>query len=156
MADKVDSATLDLIFREAREVPESQMRTAEALDSKTIQVFAAASVVIGLAATGGIQGHASIPVLIAAVVAYLAAVVGAFASLRVRSFRTNASPQTLWEDHWEDDAEALKLALVDDLAGSYEENDKCLREKARGFKVALAMTGVESALVAVALIVSLV
>lgn len=147
--------TLDFIFEQSREVPDTQMRTAEALDAKTVQVFAAATVVIGLAAAGGIRGHASVGWLVAAAVAYLVALVAAITALDVRDFRTNTSPTELWEKHWQDGVHEIKHALVSDLAEGYRVNDSLLNNKAKGFKVALIATGVESALVAVALIVSL-
>lgn len=151
----VDPQTLDFIFSQAKDVPESQMRTAEAIDAKVVQIFAAGTVVIGLAAAGGIRGHASVGWLIAAAAAYLVALTGTLVALQSRSWRTNASPTTLWNDHWQDDLDELKWALVEDLADGYKENDDKLRAKMRAFKVVLSATGLESMLVAVALIISL-
>jgi hypothetical protein len=158
--------TLDLIFELSRRAPDDQLRASDAVDSKTFQAFAAASVLIGLAAIHGPS------VLVGAAthepkhdrleIAFLAGAVGAFVLLAVvairalwsRPYRVGIGPNQLWQDFWSETPQTIKRALIDDIASGYLENDEHLKSKHRSLRLVLIMLLIEASAIGAALIVS--
>jgi hypothetical protein len=158
--------TLDLIFELSKRAPEEQLRASDAVDSKTFQAFAAASVLIGLAAIHGPS------VLVGAAthepkhdrleVAFLATAVGAFVLLAVvairalwsRTYFVGIGPNQLWNVFWPDTPQTIKHAFVDDIASGYLENNKHLKSKHRSLRFVLIMLLIEASAIGAALIVS--
>ncbi len=152
---EINPESLDLILELTKGGPESQLRDVDALDAKTVQVFAAASIVIGLATLAGERGGTASTVLLllslgSFVVAVGAAAVGVF----VRDFRKSYQADYLWGHFWDRPAQELKHSVVADIAAAYTHNRTVIETKARATQVAVMMTGLETLLVGLALVVA--
>src|SRR5947207_12433777 len=80
--------TLAFIFEQVRDAPASQLRGVDALDSKMVQAFAAAGVIVGLAAAGADKRDALTGALVSVgVAAFVIVASGAVYSLGTRGFR---------------------------------------------------------------------
>ncbi len=155
MSKEVRPDTLDFIYEHVRDAPAEQKRSQESLDSKMVQIFGAASIVIGLAGVtsrGLNAGDTVNALLVGAVLAYVVAAVMALLGLRTRKFRRTFHADELWRYYWRDEPTKIKHALVDDISKSYVHNREILRDKARMVSLGLAAAGVEVVLVALALI----
>ena len=145
--------TVDFLYEAGKGGLDLQIHTADALDSKTVQAFAAASVVVGLAAVSG-SGR-NLTLLATAVLAYTVVSVATAIGLWTRELRVPASPTQLWRRYWADSVPSIKHALVADLAAGYQKNNEHLRSKAKCLRWCLAGVAVESLAVGLALLVSL-
>src|SRR5688572_16037741 len=98
----VNPQVLDFLYEITKDTPQGQLEAARALDTKLVQVFGPASVVMGLTqllgATGGAIGTG---LLIAALVLYLAVVVTCMAGLWARDFRVSWHADALWRRYWQ-------------------------------------------------------
>jgi hypothetical protein len=163
--EQLEPETLDLIFELSRTAPDGQLRASDAVDSKIFQAFAAASVLIGLAAIhepsvvgktvhGAKHDNLETAFLALAVAAFLLLAVIAIRALWSRSYRVGMSAAQLWHRYWPDTPETIKHAYVDDIASGYLENEKHLRSKHKALRVVLITLVVEAAAIGAALIVS--
>jgi hypothetical protein len=150
-------ATVELIYEQCRDGTTRQMASVDAIDAKAIQVFAAASVVLGLgtftsgdldALTGFLYGLA--------IVLYLLVACATFQIIRARQFRVVDGADRWWRSHRLVEPTYLREQLLDDLASSFAENRLLLDEKGRPLNCLLIATAIESALVATAVIASVV
>ena len=150
---KLKPETLDLLFELAREAPDGQLRASDAVDSKTFQAFAASSVLIGLAALGGVR-HSDLATAFVsvAVAAFLVASVAASWALWSRRYRLSMGPRQLWDAYWSDDPSVIKHAFIDDVASGYVENEKHIADKHKAFRYVLIALIVEAAAIGAALI----
>jgi hypothetical protein len=147
--------TLDLLLDLGRAAPDAQLRAADALDAKLVQVFAAGTVLIGLPAIRGAPHHAASATLFAiAVCAFLVLAFYSIRALWTRRFRVLIAPDQLWYRFWDEPPEAIKHAVVADLASAYTENNAQLLRKRRELGRALVAVGVEAAAIGVALVVA--
>ena len=147
---QIKPETLDFLFDFITPLSERQLQSADALDSKAVQVFSAASVVIGLLALAGetIAGG----FLVAAALLYLVVAVSTFYAIKVRRFRVTRHGDDLWQHHWHRDVPAIKHSLVSDAADAYAENRGVLGDKRVAVSTALAATGLETLAVVAALV----
>jgi len=147
--------TLDFLFAYMHGQAARQIERADQLDAKGTQLFAAASVVVGLA---GLAAAGSAPVvtgaLIAVIAFYIATGVTAYFMLRVRSWRVSGHADVLWEQHWMDTPNEIKHAIVEDAAASVKENRDPLASKARWLKAMQVLLSLEVACVGIAAILS--
>jgi hypothetical protein len=147
--------TLDLLFELARKAPDEQIRASDAVDSKIFQAFAAASVLIGLAAVGGVKhGKVTTAFVSLAVVAFIVVAVAAIWALWSRSYRVGMTPPQLWKKYWDSDALDIKHAYVVDIADGAPANESKLNGKHRALRVTLLALLVEAAAIGAALVVS--
>ena len=153
--DETNSESLDLILELTKGGPESQLRDVDALDAKTVQVFAAASIVIGLATLVGDRGGtASTVLLLLALGSFVVSVGAAAVGVFVRDFRKSYQADYLWGHFWDRPAQELKHSVVADIAAAYTHNKTVIETKARAAQVAVIMTGLEALLVGLALVVA--
>jgi hypothetical protein len=147
--------TLDLLFELSKQAPEEQLRASDAVDSKIFQAFAAASVLVGLAAVSGVK-HSNVTAAFvsAAVLAFLVVAASAIWALWTRRYRVTIGPQQLWDRYWSDTPDVIKHAFVADVASGYVENEANIREKHKALAVTLLALLMEAAAIGVALIVS--
>jgi hypothetical protein len=131
-----------------------QFAAMASLDSKMVQVFVAASLVIGLAAAG-LHGarHATLGLLIASLVAYVTVVCSAAVALWVRDYSTIPDPDLLLESA-QDSIDELMTALAAPMADAYRSNRKLMRWKTWPVRIALVSAGVEAGCIGVALILT--
>lgn len=149
---EVRPEVVEFIFEQGRTATERQLRDLDSLDAKATQLFSAATVIVGLA---GFSGQANAGVLIAAVVVYLFAAASSLYALWLVKVRVTDSPQQLLERYWKEPLPETKYAMVTDMAAGFSENELSLGRKRRGVIWALALTGVETALVGAAVIATL-
>ena len=117
--------TLDFIYKHTKDVAERQGEDAKALDAKSVHIFTAAAVVIGLAGVSLRSGDSPNSVVIALSIALGAFVLTAFFTgwqLWPKSFRTSRQADVLWSEYWSDDADTVRQALVDDMSSGYTQN----------------------------------
>ena|SRR2546428_2258957 len=148
---------LDFILNFTKDAPDRQLRDMNDLDTKVVQTFGAASVVIGLAGLSSVQATAKpivIGLLADAVFSYVVV-----AGLAIwHQFAKHVNPgryaATLWENFWDSPVQDIKHGLVDAISKAYKHNIEVLKGKALTSKLALLTTGVEVSLVAAALVIS--
>jgi hypothetical protein len=141
---------VDFIFDQGRTATDRQLRDLDSLDAKATHIFSAATVIVGLA---GFSGQADAAVLTAAVVIYVLVSGAALYALWLVKFRVTDSPEQLLLRYWTEPLSETKYAMVSDMAAGFTENEQALGRKRRG--VLVALTGLETALVGVAVILAL-
>ena len=151
---KLNPETLDFILAYTKDAPEQQLQDAKFLDDKMVKIFAAGSVVIGLA---GISTKVSGDwilggLLMCGLLAYAVLAITALRHLKVRDFRGSFHADRLWPEYWMEKPESIKHALVDDIAEAYGHNKELLGNKGRTVDVALVATAVEVAMVGAAIV----
>lgn len=152
---KIQPDTLDFLFEYTRDAPAKQLLAADRLDGKIVQVFAAASVLLGLAAVrGGHRTAAVTALLVVAVVAYLGVVIASVCAVGVRQYKANNHADELWRRFWRDDVRDIKHALVASTSAAYEDNRTTLGRKGFAVQVAILATGVEAMAIGVAMLIS--
>jgi hypothetical protein len=121
-----------------------------------VNIFSAASVVIGLA---GFSGSNSAPrdaaatvLLIMGVLAYAATAYIAFEHLQPRRWHRSLNVDEWWRLLWYRTEEEARHSILSDLAQNYALNKPLLESKARTIRLALVTTSVEVVLVGLALI----
>jgi hypothetical protein len=88
--------TLDFILDYTKDTPRRQDEVSHMIDTKALQLFGAASIVLGLAAAGPLREGAAAWLFGAALVVYVAAAVAAFSVLRTRDFRVVDDADNIW------------------------------------------------------------
>jgi hypothetical protein len=148
-----DADTVDFIYQHTRGALDGHVGQARALDAKTAQVFAAATVVIGLA---GATHDANAPggLLIAALVFYGLTLLGSVAGLWPATLRGSDYGGTLWPEHHDQPPSEIKHAIVADIAEASSHNEDKIKLKAWLLTAVLVTTGVEAILVGIALTVA--
>ena len=150
--------TLEVIYNHVKEAPEAQQADAKDLDTKMVQIFQAASVVIGLAGFAGgnlIAAGTSVSiVLIAALLSYVLLIILVFLRLAPKKFQRNLQGDALWTYYWNRKPEEVHHALLDKISKAYPHNRGILKRKALYLRIAIVVTGVEVVLVGAALILS--
>lgn len=144
--------TLDFILEYTKAAPGRQGETSQAIDTKALQVFAAASVVLGLAAAGPLRHGVAAWLLGAALVVYAIAAGAAFSVLRTRDFRVVDDGDRIWTRYYDAELEDVKHALVDDITSACAENAVLLGSKGKALKWLVAATAAEVLLVGLAVI----
>lgn len=155
MSGKLRRETVEFILDYIKDTPERQLRDMTDLDSKTIQVFSAASIVIGLAGLSAIQGAtkpAVLGLLVDALVTYVAVAGLSVWHLFAKRVKVARFGDTLWEDFWESTPDAIRHGLVEEISRTYGYNKGVLKQKAVTANLALITTGLEVLLVACALV----
>lgn len=154
MPDKtLSSETLNFLFDYTKGAPDKQLERVASLDGKMVQVFSAASVIIGLGGLSGHSGGVAGAVFIAlAVVAYVFVGLFAVKHLRVRDFHRSLQADELWRHLWHHRVEDIKHSLVDDIARAYAHNKGIMDDKAATLQRARAAVAVEVVFVGCALV----
>lgn len=153
----LNQETVDFVFEFTKDAPEQLIRDGEALDTKMVQVFAAASVVMGLAGVTRVsQGGQTAAnwMIVGSLVLYLATAILAFLHLDAKEWRHSRHADTLWPEHWSASVADIRWALVGNFSEAYAVNKAVLAEKASAFRWAVATTAGQVILVGVSLIVS--
>jgi hypothetical protein len=147
------AATLDFLLSYTECVPAEQVDASKNCDSKAVQIFAGATVIVGLAAAGVRGGSAEL--IGAAIGVYLIVAVAVAAILWPRGFRLARPVDQLYEEHWDQDVPDIKHALLARLSADYQQNEAILGRKSVCLLVALVAATVEAILIGTSLIVSL-
>lgn len=143
--------TVDFIYQHTRTALDGQVGQARGIDGKVIQLIAAATIVLGLAAT---SAFAKAPggVVVAVVAFYVVALVLSVVEIFPVKMRGSDYGETMWNEHWYRPAREIKLSVVADVADGAKRNANVIRFKAGVLVAVLAATGIEAALIGVGLI----
>ena len=150
--------SLEFILEHIREAPEKQIQAIDTLDSKMIQIFAAASIVIGLTGLGSVTGSGrfdAIP-LVLSLIAYVSVAAVAIVHLWPRNIRWNLHADSLWPEYGKYDVEDIREVLAYDTSEAYAFNRRVLDAKANTILRALIGTGLEVLFVGIAIALPLV
>jgi hypothetical protein len=156
MSQQRNSDGLEVLFDFLRDTPERQMDNSTSHDNKIVNIFSAASVVIGLA---GLSSGSLAPsdwsvtaLLILGLGAYVVTAYIAFRGLRPRQFRRSLQPQFWTRSLWGMGADDVRHSILTDVGKAYANNKPLLAAKAASIRMALLATGAEVVFVGLALI----
>ncbi|MDP9438929.1 MAG: hypothetical protein M3P49_09310 [Actinomycetota bacterium] len=147
----------ELFLEVVKDAPERQIDNASALDTKMVQIFGAASLVIGLAGFSSISGPAAeggrwaTVLFLFGLLAFVLTAFAAFVHLRPRKYQ-RLGPDKLWDELYDLPIDDLRHSLIDRIGKDFAHNRSILEEKARTLRVALVTTGAEVFLVGLALV----
>lgn len=154
-AERPAPAALELVFELAREVPAAQLHASDNVDSKIFQSFAAAGVVLGLAASHDAKRDALTTAFNSvAIAAFLFVAVVAVYVLWSRRYRVPIGPDQLWKRYRTDDPYVIKEAFVEDIASGYRTNERHLKAKHKALRFVLISLLLELSAIAATLIVA--
>lgn len=153
---EINPDALQFIYEATKDVPHRQRQRGEAVDSKAVQVFSAATILLGLMGVGVADAIAGreLALYAGALVAYVAAAISAFWAFRPRTWRANDHAQWLWEHCYFRTPTDVMHILTNEMRGVAEHNESIVNSKVRGVEAALVFTAIEGMLVAGALLVS--
>jgi hypothetical protein len=157
--NKQDPRTLQLAFELARANLQDQLTAARDVDSKILQTFAAASVLVGLATLRGIKlpGHHHTWGLLLVCVAVLAFVwnaIHAVDALRSRKYGVPLDTPQIIATYWYDPPNVLMDAYVHHASDGYTENERHHRTKHQALRQCLIALLIEATAIGVSLIVT--
>jgi hypothetical protein len=145
--------TVEFIYQHTRSALDGEIAQARALDGKIAQVFAAATVVIGLAGATGVTKTPA-QLLLAALAAYVVALVATIVALWPVKLRGSDHGGTLWNEHWDRTPAQIRYSIAEAMPEASKHNVCVIDRKAYSLMAVLGATGLEAALVGVALIAS--
>jgi len=150
----VDSTTVAFLVELLKDTLKDQSAAVQALDAKAVQIFAAATVVLGLVVTSPntLAGHRGM--LIAALALYVGVAISTVAAIWPRRICVLPS-DTLWNQLYDEEVDDARHTVITLISRGYRPNETVLRDKRRALIGALACTGVETLLVALAVTASL-
>ncbi len=138
-----DPGAIDFIYGTSLEGVVNQLQEMASLDTKLVQVFGAASVVLGLAS---VASDARTGFLVVAAGAYALCAVAAFlAGIWVQKVRYPFHSETLIRDFWPHTLEEIRYALADEMPEIWEFNNRVINRKVWAARIAIAATAVEVA-----------
>ena len=147
-SEPVDSNTLDFIVDATKGGPADQFRNMESYDSKIIQVFAAASIIVGLTQVTQGSGESLPGIIFYAIIALYVGNIFAFVyGLWPRPAYAVFHSDTMWTTHRDMPLNDLKYVFNDSIVDSYKKNKKVLDAKARAVCLVLGATAIEGLLV---------
>jgi len=155
--NELDPQTVETIFDLVKGTPERQIDNANTLDTKMVQVFSAAGVVIGLLGlSSGNLAHSKwiTACLIGALFSYGVTAGVAFFHLRPKPFRRSLHGDTLWKETWKLTPTEVQHTVIADVEKAYSHNIPLLRGKSRTLRIAVLATAIEVILVGLALLLS--
>jgi hypothetical protein len=153
---EVNKEALNLIFDETKDVPRQQRMRAEAIDTKVVQSFGAATLLIGLSGVGLADeiGRGALFFYVAALLAYVVAALAAFVAFKPRDWRANNHAGWLWDNCYFRSADEIRHILNAQIREVVEHNERQINWKVAWLSAALIMTGIEGLFVAMALLTS--
>lgn len=148
----VNPQALSFILDWVKDTPERQSRDAEYLNSKVIQIFTAASILIGFVGFSNTVAPGPSPsrnpvvtaLVVLALVIYLAVTFVTFLTIRTKALSAARLGDELWQNYWMDEEDTIKRGLVQAVGKAYAKNEPILRSKSRNIQVVLILTGIEA------------
>lgn len=146
---EITDETLDFIYQHVVDSPERQLKAADSADSKLVQVFAAASIVLGV-----VLATRTLPTgyVIAVAVCYALAAGAAGYGLWTREFKIARYPAVLWNSYRTDTPRNIKIKLVRKIAKNHSHNCDQLHDKARALQFVVGATALEALIFALGII----
>jgi hypothetical protein len=152
--DRPTEETLELLYELTREAPNAQLQASDAVDGKIVQTFAAAGVLIGLAAVQGASGDVATGFVALAVLGFLVVAAVGICALRGRQYRVTIGADQLWDKYRSDVPFTIKEAFVRDVAKGYPENEENIRLKHKALRIMLGALLIEAGAIGATLIVA--
>ena len=152
--DRPTEETLEVLYELTCEAPNAQLQASDAVDGKIVQTFAAAGVLIGLAAVQGASGDAATGFVALAVLGFLVVATVGICALRGRQYRVTIGADQLWDKYRSDVPFTIKEAFVRDVAKGYPENEENIRLKHKALRIMLGALLVEAGAIGATLIVA--
>lgn len=123
--------SMDITYEWGRQAPEQLAKEASSLDTKTMGIFASASIIIGLMATreSVIRHDLTIIPLAISILCFLAIFVMSIWSLWGRNFLVADNPQILQEDYWGMETHAAKERYWKYTIAAFETNYQAVIDK---------------------------
>jgi hypothetical protein len=153
---EINGETLGLIYDHLRDAPGRRIEDGQRQESKAVSLFAAATVLIGLAGISLPRAgdwHWLVVLLSVGVALAYAVAVGATAfTLWPRSYRAADYDGSLWRTHWNKEPAAVRHAIVDDITQGSRVNQSANARREVGVYWVLWATAAEGLLVAALLI----
>jgi hypothetical protein len=146
LSDPPDDKTVEFIFEYTKDAPERQASDIESLDTKVVQVFSAASVVIGLlgvSTTSLRNAPATDPLLALAVASYVVTAAMALYHLYPTEQRRSQHVDELWLKGWNEEVTHIQHALIEDIREASAFNQNVLRQKRNTLVATVGATGAE-------------
>ncbi len=148
--------TLRLLYHHLKGAPFRRIRDGNRQESKAINVFAAATILIGLAGVA----HPSptnlrwlvVLLSVLAVVAYAAAVGGTVFTIWPRAYRAADYDDTLWPTFWDMTPSEIQHAIIEDITAGASANKRANALRENGVYWVLGATAAEGLVVAAILI----
>jgi len=148
---EINPGAVDFVFEHVKDAPQQQLRDADALDSKVVQLFSAGSVIIGLAGLSTKSQGVSGWFLLLAVL-YVGVAIAAFTHLYGRTYRRSLQADTLWRRAWHRAPMDIKRALIADVQAAYDHNKVVLGDKAKTMAAVIVGLSAEVVFVGASLI----
>jgi hypothetical protein len=159
-ASPATPTTIDVVYDRLIDVAQQQLDDQSNRDGKIVQVFAAASVVLGLAGlsatTASSNPTAVALLLLFAGVAYAGVAITTGIALWARDSETLRLGSSLLETEWTEPPEQVKLRVIARFKPAYEKDRVVLTQKAHLLSAGIIAAGIEVAFVAAAVIVRVV
>jgi hypothetical protein len=150
--------TVQLIYEHTKDAARHQFETMDALDSKATQMFAAAAVIVGFAAVGGILQQSQITTGLVAILLGVGAflVVSVLAALTLRPYDVLRSDHgdTMWPMYKDHKAAAIQEKLAEEMPGIVRHNQAVITEKARYVLWITAALSAEATLIVIGVILN--
>jgi hypothetical protein len=154
----VNPQALSFILDWVKDTPERQSRDTEYLNSKVLQVFTAASILIGFVGFSNTVAPGPSPsrnpvvtaLVVLALVTYLVVTLFTFFTIRTTALSVTRLGYELWQKYWKDEEDTIKRGLVQVVGEAYAKNEPILRRKSRNIQVVLILTGIEALFATVA------
>jgi hypothetical protein len=154
--ERMDAKTVEALYELVKDVPERQIDGGAALDTKMVQIFSAASIVIGLTAlsfsgASAPGGVAVTTLLVMAMMAYVATAYVAFQHLRPKRYK-RLKYDSIWLYCWALRPDQARHTVITKATEAFTHNAPILEGKAYTIRAVLITLGSEVVLVALALI----
>jgi len=145
----VNTNTVAFLVDLLKETLKDQSAAVQALDAKAVQVFAAATVLLGFVVTNPdtFAGHRGM--LVTALAFYVGAAIATVTAIWPRGICVLPS-DTLWNQLYDEDVDDARHTVITYISRGYRPNETVLRDKRRALIGALACTGAETLLLALA------
>lgn len=145
--EQMDSETVKTFYELVKDVPERQIDNGAALDTKMVQVFSAASVVVGLtalsfASTAARGGWEVTVLLVIAMLAYVATAYVAFQHLRPKRYKRLKFDE-IWRYCWPLKPEEIQRVVITKATEAFTHNAPILDSKSHTIQAVLITFGVE-------------
>lgn len=155
-AEQMCTETVKTIYELVRDVPERQIDNGAALDTKMVQIFSAASVVVGLtalsfASTSARGGWEVTVLLVMAMLAYVATAYVAFQHLKPKRYK-RLKVDDIWRYCWQLEPDEVRRTVIAKATEAFAHNAPILDGKAFTLRAILVTFGAEVLFVAIALI----
>jgi hypothetical protein len=154
---ELNPETVEVIFDLVKDTPERQIDSATTLDTKMVQVFGTAGIVIALLSFSSSKWSQEWWIticLVGSLIFYIATALVAFVHLQPKLFKRSLHGDTLWANTWDLSKTQIHHTLIADVADAYRHNKPILARKSQTLSIAIVTTSVEVALVGAALLLS--